>query len=173
MQGYVQMTTSLNPPRRVEPLPSHPAVIPEPPIDLREPGIRAWRAIWSELQVAHADTLIIAQLCRLEDEGHDLRMLIRDEGAMLSKAQISPRGEIVGTEIYPHPAYRELRRCGTEALALAQQLGLTPSSRLRFGLAIVRLAEHERTPDGIDKLRSERAKRRGEPDLGIWGRGDD
>jgi hypothetical protein len=49
-------------------------------------------------------------------------------------------------------------------------LGLTPESRLRFGIAIVKLAEAEWQPDRIDKLRSQRAKRRDEHDQAVWDR---
>jgi len=161
------------PVRRVEALPGHPERIPAPPSDLRAPGRNAWDAVWSELQISNADALIVANLCRLEDQAADLRAAIAEHGTLLWKTLTSAKGEIVGEESYVNPAVRELRRAGSEALAIAQQLGLTPQSRLRFGLAIVKLAEAEREPDSIDRLRSKRAKRRGEHDEVLWDRHDD
>jgi P27 family predicted phage terminase small subunit len=168
--GGFPVTT--DPALSVNALPGHPTKVPEPPSDLQAPGLRAWTAIWSEPQTALADRLIIEQLARLEDECAELRAQIAEQGTTLSKKQVTPKGVVVGVEEYAHPAIRELRRCGAEALQIARELGLSPQSRLKMGLAIVEIAQKQATPDAIDEIRNRRAKRRGEPlpPGGVWPR---
>ncbi len=114
----------------------------------------------------NTDASMVAQSCRLQDEGASLRAALQEHGAILKKPTITPRGEVVGTEYYSHPSLRELRRIGSEELALAKELGISPQARVRLGLAAINLQERMK-PDGVDLLKKQRAKRLGLPDPGI------
>ncbi len=85
-------------------------------------------------------------------------------------ASKSSRGEIVGERYVTHPAVDSLRKIGREAAVLCDSLGLSPQARQRLGFAALR---DPQPPDEIDRLKSRRAKKRGEYDQVRWGRGDD
>jgi len=121
----------------------HPAPAPDAPADLGESGRVVWHDGWSLPWTAAADRGAILNLARLEDERALLKEAVDEHGAVLSKVVTSARGDVVGNELYPNPAHRELRRVDAAILALRDRLGLTPLYRARLGLALVELEKSE------------------------------
>jgi P27 family predicted phage terminase small subunit len=144
----------------------NPPTVLESPHDLGAAGRATWEQVWTQPQVSSGDVSTVRQLCALQDQTAGLQASLEEHGSILTKPSVTPRGDVVGEERYPNPALRELRRIGTEELALAKELGLTPTARARLGLAVVDI-QSKMKPDFLDILRKERAKRRGEPDPGI------
>ncbi len=102
-----------------------------------------WSDAWALPWTAAADRGAILNLCRLEDERALLAAAVESHGAVLEKVLTSARGDVVGTELYPNPAHRELRRIDAALLALRDRLGLSPLYRARLGLALVELEKQE------------------------------
>lgn len=121
----------------------HPAQVPTAPRGLSPAGRASWRESWALPWTALADRGAIANLARLEDERALLTAAIRQHGVILSKVLVSPKGDVVGDELYANPASRELRRVDAAILSLRDRLGLTPLYRARLGLALVELEEKE------------------------------
>lgn len=121
----------------------HPASTPPAPDDLGEAGLVAWVDAWALPWTAAVDAGAILNLARLEDERALLRAAVDEHGVLIEKAQISPKGDVVGSELYANPAVRELRRVDAATLALRDRLGLTPLTRARLGLALVELEAKE------------------------------
>lgn len=90
-----------------------------------------------------SDARAIEHLARLEDERAAILVEI-GSNLMLEKAQVTPKGEIVGSESYANPLLRELRRLDAPMQTLRDRLGLTPVARARLGQAVVQLRKDER-----------------------------
>jgi P27 family predicted phage terminase small subunit len=130
------------------------STIPKAPKGLGEAGKAAWRLAWSVPWTHEADTGIIEHLCRLEDQAAQLGEVIDRDGVTLTKAQVTPRGEVVGTEFYENPALKSLRAVDKQLIDLRNRLGLDPASRARLRLEAIE------GPDAVDELKERRDKRR-------------
>jgi hypothetical protein len=138
----------------------HPTTIPDAPSDLGAAGRECWRSLWLAPQMLTGDAGAIAAASRLEDEAAVLRATVQEHGPLLSRPVTTSRGEVVGSESYANPAIRELRRVEQASLALMRELGLSPWSRARLGLAVVEVQEKT---SWLDDLRERRRKRLAEP----------
>jgi len=108
---------------------------PKAPAGLRRAGkavwVDSWQAPWLDPVL---DLAGVAELARLEDEIAALRSTLRRDGFTLRVPIVSPRGDVVGEKVEPHPAEAMLRRATTSVVNLRKTLGLTPESRARLGL---------------------------------------
>jgi P27 family predicted phage terminase small subunit len=107
-------------------------------------------------RIEDADVLTVNRLARLEDEAARLRAVVAEEGENLRRPIQSSRGQLVGEEVYTHPAIGELRRVGAEAHVLCNALGLTPLGRKKLGILVLK---DPREPDELDRLREARDRR--------------
>ena len=131
---------------------------PDPPQDLQAAGRLAWDVLWGLEQIVYpADVLAVARLCRLEDEMAALRATVAEQGTIFQKPIQSPGGKQHGTVPVAHPALLALRRCGGEAGALCNALGIGVEARHSIGLVVT-----EPPANKVDELKAKRAKRRRE-----------
>jgi P27 family predicted phage terminase small subunit len=124
----------------------------KPPKGLGAAGKAAWSLAWSVAWTHKPDRQTIEHMCRLEDQAAVLCGEL-DAGTILKRPIITPRGEIVGTEFYEHPALKALRQLDKQLIELRRMLGLDPASRARMRL------EAEQAPDRLDALNDKREKR--------------
>jgi P27 family predicted phage terminase small subunit len=134
-----------------------PTTVPDAPAQLGELGKRTWAQIWLEPQILQGDRLTVERLALLEDESAGLRASVAADGAILRRPLQSARGQVLGEELYEHPALPALRKLGVEQANLCRELGLTPQARARLGLVV---AEVVYEPDELDELKARRTRRR-------------
>jgi P27 family predicted phage terminase small subunit len=108
----------------------------KPPKSLGPAGRATWALAWAQGWVETPDCRQVEHLCRLEDEAAILCVDLDRDGPTLTKPMISPRGEILGEERYPHPALKSLRQLDKELRELRKSLGLDPQSRARLQLEV-------------------------------------
>jgi hypothetical protein len=102
--------------------------------------------------VEDADSLTVDRLAHLEDEAAAIRAIVTEDGPMLRKPLVSPKGEVLGETTYAHPGLLQLRKIGAEAADLCDALGLTPVARKALGLTVA----DERLSDNVDHLKERR-----------------
>ena len=73
------------------------------------------------------DAMTIEHLARLEDRAERLAGELDRDGLTLRRPLVSPRGEVVGEEHYPHPALTVLRALDRQLVELRAALGLDPA----------------------------------------------
>jgi hypothetical protein len=91
----------------------------KPPKGLGEAGKATWDLAWSVTWTHSPDRGTIEHLCRLEDQAALLCEALDRDGVTVTKPVVTPRGEVVGTEFYEHPALKSLRGLDRPALAPA------------------------------------------------------
>ena len=103
------------------------AVVPMPPEGLSEAQIEAWSEFWhSELSqlVKTTDLSSVRRLFNYYQQHEDLTAIFQ-KGRMVAGSQGQPR---------LNPALDGLMKLETAILRLENELGLTPSARLRLGI---------------------------------------
>ena len=76
------------------------------------------------------DGVSVQRFCQLVDDRATVATeLVR--GPVLERPIVSPRGDVVGTELYPNPAASMLRQLDKALDALADRLGIVPSAEIR------------------------------------------
>jgi P27 family predicted phage terminase small subunit len=107
-----------------EPAPSKP---PAAPRGLGSEGKRAWKWVlghyWITVDRHH---YIVLNYCRIQDLLDLLRAQVEADGAMISGSQGQAR---------MHPAWAEIRALTTEARLHLAELGLSPASQSKVGVA--------------------------------------
>lgn len=90
---------------QLTPLPSE---APAAPGDLSAESVAVWESVWSAYPEGvlspELDAETVARFCRLLDQRAQLVAAVDADGVTLRKAQQSARGDVVGQEIYVHPA---------------------------------------------------------------------
>ncbi len=127
--------------------------MPKDPSGLGKAGKAAWKLAWSVSWTHPPDTSTIEHFCRLEDQAAKLTDALDRDGVTLTRPIVSPRGEVVGTDFYEHPALKSLRGLDRQLIELRRMLGLDPASRARLRLEV------ETGPDALDELKERREKR--------------
>jgi P27 family predicted phage terminase small subunit len=136
---------------------ARPDEAPEAPADLGETGLAVWRECWACEWSHRQDRSAIEHLCRLEDERAELLAAVEAAGLLLSKPVVTPRGDVVGEELYANPLLRELRRLDGPIVTLRDRLGVAPMARARLGQAVVELRRGE---SALAKLLDDRGPHR-------------
>lgn len=133
----------------------HPSRLPALPEGLGSAGAATWKHAWGVPWAALSDRPAIENLCQLEDERAMLRAALDAHGAMLAKPIVSPKGDVVGEELYVNPVVRDLRRTDAAILALRDRLGLSPLNRARLGVAVIELEERKSVLERLYDQQSE------------------
>lgn len=113
-----------------------PPTIPSAPARLTAGSKRLWSEFWACQWAQDSDLSSITLLCRLEDERARILRAIGSD-LTLERPIVSPKGNVVGTELVAHPLLRDLRRLDPVIVQLRDRLGLTPAARGRLGQPVV------------------------------------
>ena len=90
---------------------AEPRQVPRAPKGLEAPGKAAWAAVmsWTPMLLPGLDGVSVQRFCQLVDERATVAAeLVR--GPVLERPIVSPRGDVVGTELY---ATRQRRCCAS------------------------------------------------------------
>ena len=131
---------------------------PPAPQGLGTVGEAAWVAVMTHapMLLPNLDATTVRRFCDLIDERAALRTEL-ERGVILEKPVVSPRGDVVGTELYANPVVAMLRAVDKELDALCDRLALVPAARARLGLE---LTTAERQAAEVSTLLSGRFKSR-------------
>lgn len=134
-----------NPGKRALPVPVKELApangVPKPPAGMGTHGKALWQSVWVHAQSwitpdLDLGTVELAALTR--DFIEQCRSRIAEDGLTIFEPIVSPKGELVGERIVPHPLLKEQRAAEKQLLALLSALALTPTDRARLGLAQVK-----------------------------------
>jgi P27 family predicted phage terminase small subunit len=123
-------------PRDVEVVTARPA--PEAPAHLGPKGQQAWLAVmsWLPLMVEDLDALSVERLAELADQRQALSERLTKDGPLLSEPIVTPRGDVVGERLVPHPALAALRAIDRASDEISDRLGLTPAARKKLEITL-------------------------------------
>jgi P27 family predicted phage terminase small subunit len=123
-------------PRDVEVVTARQA--PEAPGHLGPKGQQAWHAVmsWLPLMVEDLDALSVERLAELADQRAALADRLAADGPLLSEPIVTPRGDVVGQRLVPHPALAALRAIDRASDEISDRLGLTPAARKRLDITL-------------------------------------
>lgn len=113
--------------------------VPKPPTGLKAKGKQAWTCIWQDAGpwLTPMDAPGVELVCRLFDEANGYDAVLKREGMFFQRPIVTPRGDVVGHEPYPHPATDAKRKLETSVARLVAEYALSPQSRAKLGLVQV------------------------------------